>query len=192
MRHCTCLSPCNVTDISLTWWNHYAGHNCGWKHLCAFVTARIQKTKPVKSSFFFFFQMYQISLSLHCEEGATGISYLLILVGSDCDELRLWENISPEGAVRKLQYVVGSHNMKSGLVFVHGIQNGLEKPKHKHFYTYNFINGSNKQKIKIKNINRITTMLFTVIFNSINLTLIISIKIIKRSIAIHCIIKLLY
>lgn len=45
--------------------------------------------------------------------------YLFILIGSDSDELRLRENVSPEGAVGKLHYVVGSHNMKSGLVFMH-------------------------------------------------------------------------
>lgn len=52
--------------------------------------------------------------------------YLFILIGSDSDELSLGENISPKGAEWKLHYVVGSHNMKSGLVFVHGIQNCLE------------------------------------------------------------------
>ena len=55
--------------------------------------------------------------------------YLLILIGSDSDELCLWENICPEGAVRKLHYIVGSHNVKSGLVLVHGIQNCLENPQ---------------------------------------------------------------
>ena len=45
--------------------------------------------------------------------------YLFILIRSDSDKLRLRENVSPEGAVRKLHYVVGSHNMKPGLVFMH-------------------------------------------------------------------------
>ncbi len=57
------------------------------------------------------------------EEGG----YLFILIRSDSDELRLRENVSPEGAVWKLHYVVGSHNMESGLVFMHRIQNCLEK-----------------------------------------------------------------
>lgn len=52
--------------------------------------------------------------------------YLFILICSDGDKLRLWENISAEGAVRKLHDVVGSHNMKPGLVLVHGIQNCLQ------------------------------------------------------------------
>lgn len=48
-----------------------------------------------------------------------GEDYLFILIGSDSDELCFRENVSPEGAVWKLHYVVGSHNMKSGLVFMH-------------------------------------------------------------------------
>ena len=55
--------------------------------------------------------------------------YLFILIGSDSDELRLRKNISPEGAVWKLHYVVSSHYMKSGLVFMHRIQNSLENPQ---------------------------------------------------------------
>ena len=48
-----------------------------------------------------------------------GEGYLFILIRSDSDELRLWKDISPEGAVRKLHYVISSHNVKAGLVLVH-------------------------------------------------------------------------
>lgn len=58
-----------------------------------------------------------------CGEGG---GYLFILIRSDSDELRLRENVGPEGAERKLHYVVGSDDVKSGLVFMHRIQNCLE------------------------------------------------------------------
>lgn len=48
-----------------------------------------------------------------------GEGYLFILIRSDSDELRLRKDISPEGAVRKLHYVISSHDVKPGLVLVH-------------------------------------------------------------------------
>lgn len=61
-----------------------------------------------------------------CEVGAGRVGrvgrdgfYLFILIRSDSNELRLREDVSPEGAVGKLHYVVGSYNMKPGLVFMH-------------------------------------------------------------------------
>lgn len=50
---------------------------------------------------------------------ARGVSYLFILIGSDSNELCFREDVSPEGAVRELHYIIGSHNVESRLVFMH-------------------------------------------------------------------------
>lgn len=52
-------------------------------------------------------------------------AHLVILVGSDSDEISLWEDIGAEGAVWELQDVIGSHDVEARLVLVHGVQDGL-------------------------------------------------------------------
>lgn len=47
------------------------------------------------------------------------VTYLVILICSDTYKIGLRKYICPEGAVRELQNVVGSNDMKPGLVFVH-------------------------------------------------------------------------
>lgn len=47
---------------------------------------------------------------------------LFILVGGNCDEFRLFEDVSAERAVRELEDVVGAYEMKSRLVLVHRVQ----------------------------------------------------------------------
>jgi len=46
-------------------------------------------------------------------------TYLVILICSDTNKIGLRKYICPEGAVRELQNVVGSNDMKPGLVFMH-------------------------------------------------------------------------
>ena len=52
---------------------------------------------------------------------------LLVLVGGDGDELGLLEDVRPEGGVGQLDDVVGSDEVKSRLVLVHRVQDGLQK-----------------------------------------------------------------
>lgn len=52
--------------------------------------------------------------------------YLLVLVGGDCHELGLGEDVGPEGAAGELQHVVGLDDVKSGLVPVHRVQDDLQ------------------------------------------------------------------
>ena len=47
---------------------------------------------------------------------------LLILISSDCDEFRLSKHICPEGWVGKFEEIIGSDQMKTRLILVHGIQ----------------------------------------------------------------------
>lgn len=54
-----------------------------------------------------------------------GLTYLVVLIGSDSNEFGLWKHICPESAVGKLQNIVGPHNMEPRLVFVHGVQYSL-------------------------------------------------------------------
>lgn len=58
-------------------------------------------------------------------------AYLVILIRGHGNEIRFRENVSPEGAVREFEYVVGSHNMKARLIFVHRVKYGLEKTNDK-------------------------------------------------------------
>lgn len=51
---------------------------------------------------------------------------LLVLVGCDCHELGLGEDVGPEGAAWELQHGVGFDDVESGLVSVHGVQDGLQ------------------------------------------------------------------
>lgn len=57
--------------------------------------------------------------------------YLVVLIGCDSDEVSLGKDVGPEGTVWKFQNVVGSHDMKPGLVFVHGVQNRLKRERKK-------------------------------------------------------------
>lgn len=52
-------------------------------------------------------------------------AHLVILVGSDSDEVSLWEDIGAKGTVWELQDVVGSHDVEARLVLVHRVQDGL-------------------------------------------------------------------
>lgn len=49
-------------------------------------------------------------------------TYLLVLVGGDGDELGLFEHVRAKRGVRKLEDVVGSHQVEPRLVLVHGVQ----------------------------------------------------------------------
>lgn len=51
---------------------------------------------------------------------------LLVLVGCDCHELGLGEDVGPEGAAGQLEQVVGLDDVQSGLVPVHGVQDALQ------------------------------------------------------------------
>ena len=59
----------------------------------------------------------------------TLITHLLVLVGGDGDELGLLEDVRPERGVGQLDDVVGSDEVKSRLVLVHRVQDGLQKGK---------------------------------------------------------------
>ena len=56
----------------------------------------------------------------------TLITHLLVLVCSDGDELRLLEDVRPERGVGQLDNVVGSDEVKSRLVLVHRVEDGLQ------------------------------------------------------------------
>ena len=56
-------------------------------------------------------------------------AHLVILISGHGDEIRFGENVSPEGAVREFENIVGPHDVKAGLIFVHRVQNGL-RTKH--------------------------------------------------------------
>ncbi len=49
------------------------------------------------------------------------VTYFVILIRRDTYKIGLRKHICPEGAVRELQNIVGSNDMKPGLVFVHRI-----------------------------------------------------------------------
>jgi hypothetical protein len=51
--------------------------------------------------------------------------YLFVLVGRNCDEFGLLEDVGPEGGVGQLHDVVGPHQVESRLVLVHRVQDGL-------------------------------------------------------------------
>lgn len=60
-------------------------------------------------------------VSSWCMNSQNTITHLFILVSSNCNEFRFFEDICPESGVRKLQNVVGSDQMKTRLVLVHGV-----------------------------------------------------------------------
>lgn len=47
---------------------------------------------------------------------------LFILIGGDCDELGLLEDVRPEGGVWQLQDVVGADQVEPRLVLMHRVQ----------------------------------------------------------------------
>ena len=53
-------------------------------------------------------------------------SYLLILISRHRNELRLLEDVGSELAVGKLEDVIGSHQVKTRLVLMHGVEDGLQ------------------------------------------------------------------
>lgn len=60
------------------------------------------------------------------KERGTCFDHLIILVGRHSDEFGFGEQVRPKCTVWKFQDVIGSHDMKSGLVFVHGVQYSLQ------------------------------------------------------------------
>lgn len=57
-------------------------------------------------------------------------AYLVVLIRSHGNEIRFRENISSEGAVREFENIVGPHNVKSRLIFVHRVKYGLQNTQH--------------------------------------------------------------
>ena len=47
------------------------------------------------------------------------LSDLLVLIGCNSDELRLLEDVGPEGGVGQLEDIAGSHKVEPRLVLVH-------------------------------------------------------------------------
>jgi len=55
--------------------------------------------------------------------------YLFILIRRDSDKLGLFEDVSSERAARQCVEIAGLNEVKSRLVFMHRIQNGLQKQR---------------------------------------------------------------
>lgn len=55
------------------------------------------------------------------------VAHPVVLVGRDGQELRLREDAAFKGAVGELQDVIRLHDVKPWLIFVHGIENCLQK-----------------------------------------------------------------
>lgn len=53
-------------------------------------------------------------------------TYFFVLVSRHRNELGLFKHVRPERRIRQLQDIVGPHQVKPGLVFVHRIQDRLE------------------------------------------------------------------
>lgn len=53
-------------------------------------------------------------------------AYLVILISSHSNEIRFRKNVRPEGAVREFENIVGPHDVKSRLIFVHRVKYGLQ------------------------------------------------------------------
>lgn len=51
--------------------------------------------------------------------------YLVVLISSHRDEVGLGEHVRPKSAVGQLKDVVGPHDVKARLIFMHGVQDGL-------------------------------------------------------------------
>lgn len=59
-------------------------------------------------------------------ERARAEAHLVVLIRRHGYEIRFWENVRPEGAVRQLEDVVGPHDVEAGLILVHGVEYGLQ------------------------------------------------------------------
>ena len=57
------------------------------------------------------------------------VVYLFILIRGDSNELGLFEDVSSERAAWQRIEIIGLNQMKSRLVFVHGVQNSLQNRK---------------------------------------------------------------
>lgn len=68
---------------------------------------------------------YMRKICIRASEKPTA-AYLFVLIGRHGDEFRLFENVTPEGRVRKLQDVIGSHEVKPRLILVHRVQYRLQ------------------------------------------------------------------
>lgn len=55
------------------------------------------------------------------------MTHLVVLIRRHSYKLGLGEHVRPEGAVGKLQDVVGPHYVEPGLVLVHGVQDRLDQ-----------------------------------------------------------------
>ena len=53
------------------------------------------------------------------------LSDLLVLIGRHSDELRLLEDVGPEGGVGQLEDIASSDQMEPRLVLVHRVEDGL-------------------------------------------------------------------
>lgn len=56
----------------------------------------------------------------------SAVGYLIVLVCCHSDEFGFGEQVRPKCTIRKFQDVIGSHNVEPGLIFVHGVQYGLQ------------------------------------------------------------------
>lgn len=73
------------------------------------------------------FIMQSIAAMLEAVGGVWTLTHLVVLICCHSHELGLGEHVRPEGAVGKLQDVVGPHYVEPGLVLVHGVQDRLDQ-----------------------------------------------------------------
>lgn len=73
------------------------------------------------------FIMQSIAAILEAVGGVWTLTHLVVLICCHSHELGLGEHVRPEGAVGKLQDVVGPHYVEPGLVLVHGVQDRLDQ-----------------------------------------------------------------
>lgn len=62
----------------------------------------------------------------HTIEKKSIFGYLIILVRCHSNEFGFGEQVGPKCTIRKFQDVIGSDNVKPGLVFMHGVQYSLQ------------------------------------------------------------------
>lgn len=73
------------------------------------------------------FIMQSIAAILEAVGAVWTLTHLVVLICCHSHELGLGEHVRPEGAVGKLQDVVGPHYVEPGLVLVHGVQDRLDQ-----------------------------------------------------------------
>lgn len=73
------------------------------------------------------FALFEKYSGCNVKPKSNNCAYLVILISSHGNEIRFRENISPEGAVREFENIVGPHNVKSRLIFVHRVKYGLQQ-----------------------------------------------------------------